>query len=113
LWLLDRFRDLFPKCQRRAIDCTGLRILEVADKNLIAYGDLRQATNICDTIPSIKFALEHRYKLHLLNGDFNEYDNNTVIFDHLGGGEYKIKSEMGNQIIVLRPNHYKKFIKMT
>lgn len=41
--LLDAFRIIFPESQRRAIDCTGLRMLEVAEGNLIAYGDLERS----------------------------------------------------------------------
>ena len=50
--LLDLFRTLFPDCQRRAIDSTGLRLIEIADNNLFAYGDVRRATRVWDTIPS-------------------------------------------------------------
>ena len=57
--IIEAFRKIFPDSQRRAIDCTGLRMLEISDGNLLAYGDCRGATKIWDTIPSIKFLFEH------------------------------------------------------
>jgi hypothetical protein len=98
--LLDIFRQVFPSAQRRAIDCTGLRLLECACDNLSAYGDVRRATSIWDTVPSIKFLIEKKDDIVVALGNFSEYSNTSTILTFVGDNLYRIDGDVGKEIIV-------------
>jgi fructose-1,6-bisphosphatase/inositol monophosphatase family enzyme len=105
LKLLRKFRAAFPKSQRRAIDCTGLIMLEVTQNNLIAYGDVRHATSIWDTIPSIKYILEDNHGFLALSGNFQEYNDSNVVLRHLGNEMYTVDENVGKDIIVFHRSY--------
>jgi fructose-1,6-bisphosphatase/inositol monophosphatase family enzyme len=106
--LLGLFRYVFPKAQRRAIDCTGLRMLDIADGNLLAYGDLRGEARIWDTVPSIKFLMEMKRGYHILDATFQPYDNNSVIIGIGINGHVRINNDLGKGIIVIQDRDYEK-----
>ena len=109
--LLEVFRHIFPKVQRRAIDCTGLRIAEIADRNLVAYGDLREAGRIWDTVPSIKFLLETGQDCHIIDADFKHYSNDSIIMDTGTNGYAQVNNTLGRGIVVIGNRDYKKMQK--
>ncbi len=109
--LLKIFKVLFKGIQRRAIDCTGLRMLEVSDKQLVAYGDLRGVTRIWDTIPSIKFLLECDKEFIILGHNFQKYSDDTVILYNDGKGNFSFNNDIGKNVIVLRKRDYFKLLK--
>ena len=107
--LLEIFRSVFSECQRRAIDCTGLRMLEICKSNIIAYGDLRGATRIWDTIPSIKFLMEYDSTLRLLENERDLYSGETIILINNKNGKFEINKQAGSRIIILRNSDLIKF----
>jgi fructose-1,6-bisphosphatase/inositol monophosphatase family enzyme len=106
--LLEVFRNIFPKVQRRAIDCTGLRIAEIADGNIVAYGDLREAGRIWDTVPSIKFLLETGQDYHILDADIKPYSNDSIIMESGTNGYTQVNNSLGKGIVVIGDRDYKK-----
>jgi hypothetical protein len=113
--LLKLFSKLFKelhkenKIQRRAIDCTGLRLLEVADNNLFAYGDVRRATRVWDTIPSIKYLMETCPDLAIFDFSFSEYSDNSVILRANSGSIYELEDRIGREVIIIPKIHFEKF----
>lgn len=99
--LLRAFRSVFPGAQRRAIDCTGLRMLEILNENLFAYGDWRHAAYIWDTIPSIKLILESKEDIHVLDGSLRPYSNDTIIMKKNYEGYYE-PEDTGREVAILR-----------
>jgi len=99
--LLQLFRTLFPNAQRRAVDCTGARLLEVADGNLLAYGDVRRATSIWDTAPSVKYLIECEHPLVVLSGEFDRYSNDSPLLLSNGNQTYAVRTDFGDTIIVM------------
>lgn len=107
--LLEIFRRVFPSIQRRALDCTGLRMLAVVDRNLRAYGDKREVTHIWDTIPSIRYMMEFN-DLKLLKGDGTEYNGSDWI---IRAQDKKIvKNNIGTSSIILFEQDYSDFMKI-
>ncbi len=109
--ILQAFRTIFPNVQNRIIDCTGLRMLEVADGNLRAYADVRRATRVWDTIPSIKFLMESKSRNKILKGNLKPYGNDDVIVEKSNGGDFQIHTDTGKEVIILRDSDYNKLIK--
>lgn len=107
--ILKAFRTIFPESQRRAIDCTGLRMLEVTNGGLIAYGDWRRATKIWDTIPSIKYILECCKDCRVLNGNLKEYNESQILCEKRGR-TYKFNKNLGAEIIVIRNEYYEELL---
>ena len=104
--LLSAFREAFGgDCQRRAIDCTGLRMMEVYDRNLIAYGDVRRATYTWDTVASIRMLLGTG--VLVLDGNLEPISGQTTIVERRG---VKIEKHLhiGQEVIVLRQEHIMK-----
>ncbi len=97
--LLEVFRNVYSDCQRRAIDCTGLRMLEVMTGHLVAYGEARGAAMPWDTIPSIRMLLECD-QLVVLDERFKQYDLQSRILirkgDHLC-----LNDDFGSCVIVV------------
>lgn len=105
--LLSIFYELFRKMenwevQRRAIDCTGLRMLEVADKNSVAYADVRGATRPWDTVPSIKLLLEQK-DFVVLDDSFQRYNQQSTIFE-IKNGKVRLNKDLGKTVIVVHKN---------
>jgi fructose-1,6-bisphosphatase/inositol monophosphatase family enzyme len=108
--ILQALRYIFPEAQRRSVDCTGLRMLEMADGNLLAYADVRRATQVWDTIPSIKFLLESERGDKILKGNLKPYGNDDVIIEKSTGGYFQINTDTGKEVIILRDSDYNRFI---
>lgn len=109
--ILKAFRAIFPDTQRRAVDCTGLRMLEIADGNLLAYADVRRATQIWDTIPSIKFLMESESQNKILKGNLKPYGNDDVIVEKCNGDNFRIHPDTGKEVLILRKSDHDKLIK--
>lgn len=111
--LLKIFRKTFPDqfYQRRAIDCTGIRMLEVFDNNLRAYGDVRGVTKIWDTIPSIAFLLEAN-KFDILDGRYRRYTGEEIIVEQKKH-DPEVNHKLGKRVIIIRKGDYDLFMKNT
>jgi class 3 adenylate cyclase len=93
-------RQTFKKpVQRRAIDCSGLRPLEIADFHLIGYGDIRGATRPWDTIPSIRFLMEVP-EIILMDMNADYYLGNAWII-RTQNHRLESNKSLGDTIIVL------------
>ena len=88
-WRQGRLAEIFKKVignQPRSIDATGTRLVELADSNICAYGDWRNATKCWDVLPSALIIQEAGYVLtdslgfDLSNAVF--YDKNNL-FEYL------------------------------
>jgi fructose-1,6-bisphosphatase/inositol monophosphatase family enzyme len=100
--LLAAFREVFPDCQRRAIDCTSLQMLEPLAGNLAAYGDLRQQARIWDTIASIRFILAHGEPWMAVDADWRPYTGRDIIFRRDTAGGLRSNDELGRSVIVAK-----------
>ncbi|HTV46983.1 MAG TPA: hypothetical protein VMG59_00935 [Phycisphaerae bacterium] len=108
--LLKKFRHCFNSAQRRAIDQTGLRMLQVLTDNLVAYGDVRHATKIWNTVPSIKFILEYRPNNYIvMRENFKPYTNRDLIFKIDQEGHLQQADCVGNEVIVIHNKDVDKF----
>lgn len=95
--------------QRRAIDTTGLRILEIADNNLFAYGDIRRATRIWDSIPSIKYILETRKDYIIFDSSYSRYNNETVLLRINSDSNYTLDDYVGKEFVIIPKVDFEKF----
>lgn len=97
--LLKLFRSIFKGKQRRAVDCTGLRMLEICEKNILAYGDVRGATRLWDSIPSLRYLLEFK-AIKTYDYRLKEYNLDMPIFS-LKNGLVHFHTDLGNSMIII------------
>jgi len=107
--VLRALRMQFPNLQRRAVDVTGLRMLDVMGDGIIAYADFRRATEVWDTIPSIRMLLELGDRYTVMDADFKEYSLNTALLQKVENGYYRPRRDVGKEVAVLRNQHCAEF----
>ena len=106
------FRTLFRDYQRRAVDVTGLRLLDMLSGSIVAYGDFRWATRLWDTIPSIRFLLEYERDFAILDGKIDQYTLNTPLLRKLSNGFYESLDDTGREVVVIRERFKQDFKKL-
>ncbi len=102
-------RKVFDKkVQRRAIDCSGIRLLEIADHHLLGYGDIRGVTRPWDTIPSIRLLMEV-VDITLLDMNGKSYLGNDWIVKTI---EHRLtwNKSLGDTIIALHAHDKQRFL---
>ena len=80
------------------------------DKNLKAYGDVRRATSVWDTIPSIKFLLASKQPLNIIDAILTKYTNNSIILHIDENKKYHLDKNIGKEVIVIPNKYYNNFI---
>jgi len=92
--------------QPRSLDSTGTRLVELADSNIRAYGDWRNATKCWDVLPSALIVQEAGYTFtDVLGFDLSEtffYDRENIKFSKDSG----LNRRVGENFIAARPSDH-------